>query len=272
MPGATLGRGMGYTGPGGPLNSLFSLNPQSQSIYDQGMKGFQSMTDPTGGIFQNYLSSVLGPTVMNNAIAMGQGRSGAALGSISNAGANAAMQYANLYPGLIQSGLSLGQYPQTLALQGLSTMGLPLAQQDQANLQTGYQAAGVPRTMAQQFGLQNQNLLYSMLTGLPFPTGQTQTGRGEIQNTQNALSSVLAPMASMAALGLGQNGGAGFANLGKGLMSLGSSAMSGLGSLFGSSAPSIIDSLSPLVDSGVPEAGGGLLELLSSIGFGGDLF
>lgn len=269
MPGATLGRAMGYTGPGGPLNSLFSLNPQSQGLYDQGMKGYSSMLDPTGGVFHNYLTNVLGPTITNNETAMGMGRSGASLEALANAGSNAAMQYASLFPQLAQAGVTFGQTPQNLQIQGLTSMGLPLAMQDQANLNTGYQAAGVPRTMAQQYGLQNQNLLYSMLTGLPFPTGSTQTGTGQLQNNQNVLSSFLAPALSATALGLAQNGGTGFANLGSSLMGLGRSASNGVGNFLNFGTPTDAGAASALSSFGqaIPEGvDPGLIEQMLSMG------
>ncbi len=249
MPGATLNQALGYTGAGGRLGNLFTLNPASQQLYNQGVQGYSLLTDPTQGLFQNYLNRVVGPIATNNAIKAGYGgASGATLQALTNAGSNAAMQYASLYPSLVSSGLGFAQAPQSLAAQGLTSLGLPLALQDYQNLGTGFNAAGTPRTLSQQFGLNQQAQLNALLAGLPFPVGVANTGAGQLTNQQSVLGSILAPMASMGLLGLGNSG-----SLGRGLGSLGSSIANLFGGGGESMAPSAVGAATDLIG-GIPTA------------------
>lgn len=180
LPGAMATQASSYTRPGGMFGDLFSLSPDAAQAQQAGVQGMQRLTDPTGGLFKNYLKEFVQPSVINNAIASGYGgASGASMEAMSRAGTEAAMKYGAQYPGMVSSAIQNAQLPRNLQLQGLTSLGLPLAQQDYANLQTGENAAGQQRNLSLQDLGRVQQLLMSMLGMLPTSTpGSETTNRG----------------------------------------------------------------------------------------------
>lgn len=180
LPGSMARQAAGYTAPGGMFGNLFQLSPDAQQAQQAGVQGMKTLTDPTGGLFKNYLNQMVLPSIQNNSIASGYGgASGATQENMQRGGTQAAMQYGPAYPGMVNSAIQLGQLPQSMQLQGLTSLGLPLAMQDYANLGIGEQAAGQQRMSSIQDMTRVQNIIQSMLGQLPTSTqGFTSTTQG----------------------------------------------------------------------------------------------
>jgi hypothetical protein len=218
LPGSMAGQANAYTGPGGQFGNLFQLSPQAEQFRQQGMQGMGALTDPTGGLFHNYLKQFVEPSVINNAIASGYGgASGASMEAMARAGTDAAMRYGSQYPGMVNSAMQLGQMPQNLRLQGLTSLGLPLAQTDYQNLQTGQNAAGQQRNLSLQDQNRIQNLLQSMLGMLPTAVQggtTTQQGPGTAASLLNLGAGALGNLFNGGLLGsAGSLGGTGLTGL-----------------------------------------------------------
>lgn len=252
MPGSMANQANSYTGPNGQFGSLFSLNPDASAARDAGMKGMSLLTDPSMGLFGKYLDQIVGPQVRNNAIASGYGgASGASMEAMSRAGTDAAMKYGSLYPGFVNSGIQLGQLPQTMRLQGLTSLGLPLAQQDYQNLGTGLGAAGFQRTSSLADLSRIQQLLQSL-------SGKTVTG----VNTGPGLASSLLGLGSSAISGL-FNGGTGGTGSSLGAQGL-SNGYNYLANLFGGGGGAVGD-LGTSIGSGLSGAGADILRGASDV-------
>lgn len=243
LPGSMANQAQGYTGPGGQFGNLFQLNPQAEASRQQGLQGMSLLTDPSMGLFGKYLDQMIAPTVRNDAIKSGYGgASGASMEAMSRAGTDAAMRYGSQYPGFVNSAIQLGQLPQSMRLQGLTSLGLPLAQQDYQNLGTGLGAAGLQR----QSSLADLSRIQQLL--------QSLSGR-QITNVNSGpgLAASLLNLGSSALLG---GGGGGTSLMGSLLGPAFSSAGSGLASLFSSGGGA---DLGTAVGSGLSTAGADIL-------------
>jgi hypothetical protein len=215
-------------------SSLYQLTPAEQTFQGMGMGldlpgqqasralGYVQPGTPGGDMFQNYFKNFIAPVVTNNAISGGYGgASGANMEALSRAGQQAAMQ-------------------------GLTSFGMPMAQADQSNNQQGLGYAGLQRQSSlQDFG-RIQNLIQSLLGYLPTnvagsTTGQTQ-GPGLGASLLNGAGSLLGSLFNGGAGGSGGSLGASLlGSLGSGAAGLGSSALSGLQSLFGGGGVGTVD-------------------------------
>jgi hypothetical protein len=246
MPGALQQQAQGYL----QNNPNFSYSPAAQKQWSQGMAGMNQLTDPSHGLFHNYLDQFIRPQTLNDSIARGfGGNSGASGEAVTRAMTDAAMRYGNQYPGMVQSGITLGNAPRALQQQGLQNWAQPLANQDYSNLQTGLNAAGMQRQSSMADLSRVQNLVQSMLGMLPTSTNNqriTNQGPGLGATALNGLGSL--------GMGLMNGGTGGFAASALGSLPWGKMA-SGLGSLFGGGAPS--NTMAPqqpwmMFDGGVP--------------------
>lgn len=246
LPGSMATQANSYTGPGGMFGNMFQLNPDAEASRQQGMQGMKLLTDPTFGLFHNYLDQLVGPQVRNNAIASGYGgASGASMEAMSRAGTDAAMKYGSQYPGMVNSGIALGQLPNNMRLQGLTSLGLPLAQQDYGNLATGLGAAGMQRTSSLQDLARIQGLLQSL-------SGKTISG----VNTGPGLPASLLQLGSglFSTLFNGGTGGSGSSLGAQGVRG----AYNGLANLFGGGGGASAD-LGTAIGSGLSGAGADIL-------------
>jgi hypothetical protein len=249
LPGSMANQAQSYTAPGGQFGSMFQLNPQAEASRQQGLQGMSLLTDPSMGLFGKYLDQMIAPQVRNNAIASGYGgASGASMEAMSRAGTNAAMQYGSQYPGFVNSAIQLGQLPQSMQLQGLTSLGLPLAQQDYQNLGTGLGAAGLQR----QSSLADLSRIQQLLQSL---SGKQITS----SNAGPGLAASLLNLGSSALLG---GSGGGTSLLGSLLGPAVSSAGGGLASLFGGGGGA---DLGTAIGSGLSGAGADILRGASDV-------
>lgn len=252
LPGSMATQANSYTGPGGMFGNLFSLSPDAEATRQQGMQGMKLLTDPSMGLFGKYLDTLVAPQVRNNAIASGYGgASGASMEAMSRAGTDAAMKYGSQYPGFVNSGIQLGQLPNSMRLQGLTSLGLPLAQQDYQNLGTGLGAAGLQRTSSLADLSRIQQLLQS-LSGKAITTANA--GPGLAASLLNLGSSALLGGSGGGTSLMGSLLGPAFSSAGNGLSSL----LSGLGSSGGAD-------LGTAIGSGLSTAGADILRGSSDV-------
>lgn len=192
LPGSLSSSAASYMN--GPEGQNYQYSPAAQKQWSQGMEGMNQLTDPSHGIFHNYLNQFLVPQTLNDSIAHGfGGNSGATGEAITRAMSDAAMKYGSQYSGMVNDAVNLGNAPRALAAKGFNSFAMPLAQQDYSNLQTGLNAAGMQRQSSLMDLGRVQQLVQSMLGMLPTSTNNrqiTNQGPGLAGTAVNALGSL----------------------------------------------------------------------------------
>ena len=127
------------------------MTPQELQTQQSSLNAVNNFTDPNR--LQSYFSQIVAPSVTNDAIASGMGRSGGEQEIMARQGAGLVQQMGALEPQLAATGAALAAQPRQ-------------------DVQQAFGQAAIPRELAQQDYLRQQGLSQSMVTGMPFFPGQ----------------------------------------------------------------------------------------------------
>lgn len=146
-----------------------------------GLATLQGRMDPTARISaaQSMLNEIIGPKIMSQLTAAGQGRSGAQTEALSNAGLEM------MLPILMSIDSAAGDF-------GRAQLGLggALDSRAQGALGVGMGAASLPRELAAEDFARQQNFYQSLLSGIPITTEGTTTAKQRNEQHRNFLDTM----------------------------------------------------------------------------------